>query len=308
MDYYFANQKTNYEQVILTKTLWTCPRPKNRPLEEARRLITDLRRGDVVFHYQNAALRAVSRVTEEAIVSPRPPEYPARPGEGNDGWLVRVEPLVKGLNLGYRDLGSIITVGQQGPLNKDGSGAARKFLSRISAADGQRLLEALNLVVPGVNDSFLGRPSTFWDADDSDVETFGKVRAEQRDLRRHLIAGRVSADCSLCGHELPTTLLIAAHIKPRSQCSEAERRDFETVAMLVCSLGCDALFEWGYIAVNDHGQIMNPRPAVTPRAVEAVTSLLGLRCHAHNVDTAPHFAAHRNTAQQLAGKRTEEVT
>lgn len=304
MDYYFANQSRNYEQVILTKTLWTCPRPKPRSLDEARRLIKDLRCGDVVFHYQKAALRAVSTVTEEAINYPRPPEYPAREGELDDGWLVRVEPFVAGLELGYKDLGSIIAVGQHGPLNSDNSGAAQgKFLSRISAEDGQRLLKALDLVLPGPDDSWLGRPSTFWDGDDSDVEAFGRVRAEQQDLRRHLIAGRTSAGCSLCGRELPINLLIAAHIKPRSQCTEAERRDFQAAAMLVCNLGCDALFEWGYVAVDNQGKIISLRPATTSHAVQAVTAMVGRTCSTHNAATAIHFASHIELVQQREGTR-----
>ncbi|MHA7146470.1 hypothetical protein ACX80U_17315 [Arthrobacter sp. TmT3-37] len=299
MNYYFANQSTNYEQVILSKTLWTCPRPEPRRLDEARRRIMDLRRGDVVFHYQKAALRAVSTVTEEAIKFPRPPEYPAREGEGDDGWLARVEPLITGLELGYKELGSIITVGQHGPLNSDGSGAARgKFLSNVSAEDGRRLLEYLDIAPGDPDDSWLGRPLTFWDGDNSDVEGFNKARAEQQDLRRHLIAGRASAGCSLCGRELPINLLIAAHIKPRSQCTEAERRDFQTVAMLVCNLGCDALFEWGYIAVDDKGIIVSLRPTTTPHAAEAVTGLLGRACSAHSAATASHFASHMSLARQ----------
>jgi hypothetical protein len=302
VNYYFANQSTNYEQVILSKTLWTCPRPKPRPLDEARRRIMDLRHGDVVFHYQKAALRAVSTVTEEAIKFPRPPEYPAREGEGDDGWLVRVEPLITGLELGYKELGSIITVGQHGPLNSDGSGAARgKFLSNVSAEDGRRLLEYLDIAPGDPDDSWLGRPRTFWDGDDSDVEGFNKARAEQQDLRRHLIAGRPSAGCSLCGRELPINLLIAAHIKPRSQCTEVERRDFQTVAMLVCSLGCDALFEWGYITVDDKGIIVSLRPTTTPHAAQAVTDLLGRACSAHTAATAGHFASHMSLARQRYG-------
>lgn len=299
MAYYFANQSRNYEQVIVAKTLWTCPRPAPRNLDEARRLIMDLQPGDVIFHYQKAALRAVSTVTEEAVDHPRPPEYPARDGEKNEGWLVRVEPLVTDLEVGYRRLNSLITVGQQGPLNSDGSGAAQgKFLSQLSVEDRQRLLEEVDVIIPSPDDNWLGRPSTFWDGDASDTEGFGKVRAEQRDLRRHLIAGRTSGECSLCGRELPINLLIAAHIKPRAPCSEAERRNFESVAMLVCNLGCDALFEWGYVAVDEGGRIVSATRPTTPHIREAVGELVARPCSAHSTATADHFASHKEIAER----------
>ena len=304
VSFYFANQKTNYDQVIKTKTLWTCPRPKGA-LKESRRLIKDLRRDDVVFHYKDGALRAVSTVVEEWSNCLRPLEYPARPGELNEGWLVRVEPIITGLELGYGELGTIITLGSPGPLNKDGSGGARKYLSRITAEDGQRLLSKLKLTLPEPDDGWLGHPPSFWDGDDSDVEAFRKVRAEQRRLRRHLIAGRSTVDCALCGRTLPANLLIAAHIKPRSQCSEAERRDFDAVAMLVCNLGCDALFEWGYIGVDEQGHIISLRPTRTLDTGRAVASLEGLRCSAFNSETAPHFAAHANLAQHRDDARTQ---
>ncbi|MFD1846765.1 hypothetical protein [Arthrobacter flavus] len=298
MEYYFANQATNYEQVILSKTLWTCPRPE-RKIDEARRLIHDLRRGDVILHYKDGALRAVSTVTVPAVAHPRPPEYPPRPGEGENGWLVLVEPLRKDINMGYKELGSIIALGQHGPLKSDGRGAAQgKFLSRVSAQDGHKLLDRLHLVIPDPDGSWLGRPPSFWDGDDSDIVRFGKARAEQQDLRHHLIAGRRSALCSLCSRDLPANLLIAAHIKPRSRCSEAERRDFEAVAMLVCNLGCDALFEWGYVAVDHTGHITQVRPSLTPHTEQAVSRLLGLNCPSHNAATAPHFASHLDLAKQ----------
>jgi hypothetical protein len=49
----------------------------------------------------------------------------------------------------------------------------------------------------------------------------------------------------------PVDLLVAAHIKRRSLCSETERRDLHNVAMLACKFGCDALFEEGYWLVSE---------------------------------------------------------
>lgn len=45
----------------------------------------------------------------------------------------------------------------------------------------------------------------------------------------------------------PRRLLVAAHIKPRSQCSDTERIDFDNIGMLACLLGYESLYEHGYI-------------------------------------------------------------
>lgn len=86
------------------------------------------------------------------------------------------------------------------------------------------------------------------------------IRREQGILRGALGIGTGDGTrlhpCGLCGRELPERLLIAAHVKPRSNCSEAERVDIPSVVMIACSLGCDALYEHGYISVGKEGTIL----------------------------------------------------
>lgn len=62
--------------------------------------------------------------------------------------------------------------------------------------------------------------------------------------------------CALCGNHLPPAFLVGAHIKKRAMCSEDERKDFDAVGMLACVLGCDSLFEHGFIAVGQDGHIL----------------------------------------------------
>ncbi len=81
-------------------------------------------------------------------------------------------------------------------------------------------------------------------------------RREQNRLRAALFAGRTAASCDLCGREFPIELLVAAHIKQRSQCSNPERQDLAHVVMSACRFGCDELFERGYIGVDDDGTII----------------------------------------------------
>ena len=91
--------------------------------------------------------------------------------------------------------------------------------------------------------------------DNTDLKTLKSfTRREQNLLRAIILEGKDETDCALCGKTLPSRLIVAAHIKPRSECSLKERTDINVV-MPVCKIGCDDLFEKGYIWVNNLGII-----------------------------------------------------
>jgi len=88
-----------------------------------------------------------------------------------------------------------------------------------------------------------------------DRATIARQRTEQARLRSLLLLGEQEGQCMLCGLMLPASLLVAAHIKPRAHCTRKEQSDFPAVVMLACQMGCDALYERGYITVNEKGAI-----------------------------------------------------
>lgn len=89
-------------------------------------------------------------------------------------------------------------------------------------------------------------------------------RGEQAALKRRLLQGS-TGQCALCGRSLPGAFLIAAHIKKRALCSDDEKRDLANIAMLACTLGCDAVYEHGYITVTPEGTIqISPLAAQIP--------------------------------------------
>nr|WP_062336827.1 HNH endonuclease [Herbidospora sakaeratensis] len=116
-------------------------------------------------------------------------------------------------------------------------------------------------------------------------------RGEQAMLRRLLING--GARCALCGAELPETFLVAAHIKRRTDCEERERRDLDNVAMLACTLGCDSLYEHGYIKVSDGGLVeLSPELVGHPRLHEHASRLAGRAVAAWSDSSRHYFAWH----------------
>ncbi|MCU0649385.1 MAG: hypothetical protein MUF00_15415 [Gemmatimonadaceae bacterium] len=126
------------------------------------------------------------------------------------------------------------------------------------------------------------------------VDAMGRV--EQAYLRRlHVRAdAKGCGSCALCGVKVPTELLVAAHIKQRSSCTSRQRRDAEHVAFAVCVFGCDALYERGWITVDEGGAVrvssMLRSTAALRKAADKYKKRL---CSAHNVHSEPYFEWHR---------------
>ena len=91
-----------------------------------------------------------------------------------------------------------------------------------------------------------------------DIEGKIKLRGEQQALRKVLFGSDRILKCSVCGEEYPRELLVAAHIKKRSRCSDEEKRDLSSVATPMCKMGCDELFERGFIGIKDNSIEISP--------------------------------------------------
>ncbi|MFI7551950.1 hypothetical protein ACIBQ2_19615 [Micromonospora sediminimaris] len=121
----------------------------------------------------------------------------------------------------------------------------------------------------------------------------GKQRGEQPALRRRLLGSVAEAECAICGETYPARFLWAAHIKPRSVCTDTERRDLSHVGMLACVFGCDALFETGYVTVNEDGRVVTTNREPEHKAIaNKLADLEGRPVSAHTKASAPYFAWH----------------
>jgi hypothetical protein len=117
-------------------------------------------------------------------------------------------------------------------------------------------------------------------------------RVEQSYLRGRLFDGKDQATCSLCGRNLPVGLLIAAHVKPRSECSRSERLDVPNIVFSVCLLGCDALYEQGLLGVSKGGRIL-VSTTQSCRAIKAVfRGFRGRVCPEWNSERMKYFNWH----------------
>jgi len=88
-----------------------------------------------------------------------------------------------------------------------------------------------------------------------DQRVQGWRRTEQSKARNRLLRGATQATCVLCNRLMSSEFLIAAHIKRRTDCDDAEKRDIDNNMMLACKFGCDDLFEKGYTSVDQLGNV-----------------------------------------------------
>lgn len=115
-------------------------------------------------------------------------------------------------------------------------------------------------------------------------------RVEQAFLRRRLFGDADEARCTLCGRMLPVGLMIAAHIKPRSECTRVERLDAENIVFGVCLVGCDALYERGLISVKD-GRIVTASHG-SKALRQLLKSYQRRRCPEWSISKKPYFDWH----------------
>ncbi|MCX6499543.1 MAG: hypothetical protein NTU93_12205 [Arthrobacter sp.] len=302
--YWWANQGNNYSTVIEQGSLWAPDvRADGQPGHEDWQALRLMRPGDHVFHYASQQLRAVSIVVAEGVSANRPPGYQPIDGYPH-GTLVLVEPCIVDMEVGLDALRSVFPAGV-GPMNSTGNpgrgyiapipptigGPLSNYLCGGSLAIGtlQKLLQAEGAAATRRSRNFMT----------TDIAGTAFHRAEQRYLRQALL-DRFGSRCAICGRVLPENLLIAAHIKLRSETDEAGRLDFDAAAMLACSLGCDALFELGYITVDIDGRV-RPASTVDPALEQVLKSLSGARCLAFSDATAVNFQFHRQRHGNSAG-------
>ncbi|MGG7509973.1 hypothetical protein [Plantibacter sp. YIM 135249] len=290
MNFWWATQTRNYEAAVSEGSLWTVRRVDGRyPIDRAR--IDQLSPQDVVFHYGKRVdgsnrIGAVSQVLESATHMQRTETYSTPdPLQRNDGRYVPVKVINGNVDISFQRAFELIGYAPGGPFDRD-ERPGQRYLSSLTQLQGNMLLEESNTPIPdGV---FAGMNAR---GGETVRQAIVNQRLEQTYLRQHLLEKR-GAVCEICSRELPANLLVTAHIKRRSSLTDDERWQFDRIAMLACSLGCDALFEHRHIIVDGTGVVRAGTRPASEDARAAVASLVGRRCTAWNRRTRQHFAMH----------------
>lgn len=131
-----------------------------------------------------------------------------------------------------------------------------------------------------------------------DKETVTRRRTEQYILRDYLLKNKKSGSCALCNNDYPISFLATAHIKKRSKCSDDEKKDLNIV-MPACYLGCDKLYEGGYIYVKD-GKIKENTASkeMTEDLNIYISKIKDKDCDYYKKETQKYFKHHESQARK----------
>jgi len=177
-------------------------------------------------------------------------------------------------------------------------------VNAVLGYDPQNVLRGFMVLGQGKSDLFIDRFSPDAQAGayralvrridaDPDRPSNTMIRLEQSSLRGQLLSGRTAAPCAICSEIYPVELLVAAHIKPRAKCSTQEKLD-PHIAVLMCTFGCDALYERGYIVVKS-GAVQSRPTAADPATISLRLSALdGLACPQSTPERSKYFKWHES--------------
>lgn len=307
---FWVNQGQTFEEERRARVLWapklSRPRAGQRagsPRGHWDRML-EASPGDVVFHYSRGGVRAWSTVLAPAFDGPPPFEDPSTRWSA-DGRVLRVDmqELDRPIELDSIPLELRTERDNTGwPFSRRGM-VKQVYLSEVAGALADWLLTEVGLRVDAAQ-----LPA--WPEDgaaDAHIEYRGdrqvviNVRGEQTLLRKHLFGDQLLATCALCGRDLPVAMLVTAHIKRRAETSRSERARTDTV-MPACLIGCDSLFELGYVVVTSWGSVeRGPRRApMTADLSLAVDALIGRTCSVWDESTERYFAHHRRFQEARA--------
>ncbi len=130
-----------------------------------------------------------------------------------------------------------------------------------------------------------------------DTERKAKSRVEQKYLREYLFKENKYAECGICNNEYPVSLLVAAHIKKRSECTLEEKKD-KSIVMPMCNFGCDELYENGYISVKEGSVIQIKKEPMTPLIQDYIDKIEGKYCKYWNESTSEYFNWHSEDSKK----------
>jgi len=114
-------------------------------------------------------------------------------------------------------------------------------------------------------------------------------RNEQQLLRQLLFQNEITFKCAICREMRPVNIMVAGHIKPRTKCTFEEKTDPQIV-MPICKVGCDELFEKGYLIIDSEGYIKeNDSKQYTSDLSKFIKNIVGNKCEYFNEHTSKYF-------------------
>jgi len=206
--------------------------------------------GDLALFSRDGGIKATAIVTAK-FHSPRlAVELWDRDADGDTWEYMYALDEVRNVDIAYPEFNAIVGYKDnyiiQG-FNVLDSEKSIKFLDRFEYWSETHVPEITELAF---NEALTGLDGEL------DQKVQGWRRTEQSKARNRLLRGATTGTCLFCNRKINAEFLIAAHIKRRADCNNAEKRDIDNNMMLACKFGCDDLFEKGCISVDEEGHVV----------------------------------------------------
>jgi hypothetical protein len=249
--------------------------------------------GDVVLFSGDRLIRAAGVVVEKTSAPSLAAALWGRDAEDHSSWdHVYLLEDVQLINISVPEFNRM--VGYQENLDIRGFTVMDETRSARFLDAFERFSDAHPAPVTPQKYARLVRNANFVPGEPTDATGLRKFRKEQQALRSLLFGDNDYATCALSGNSYPVNFLVATHVKPRAFCDEQERMDWEHIVMPACKFGCDELYEQGYIAVENGGEIVvrhNMRR--TPEIERYIAQFAQKKCSHWSAASEPYFAWRR---------------
>ncbi|WP_207799729.1 HNH endonuclease [Candidatus Cryosericum hinesii] len=270
--YWWVNHRQTFVAELNGGYIWSPKKNANGATNETYDNLTRVRAGDVVFSYAQGVIKAVGVAIGDHREQEKPSEY-GRAGDAwaRNGWLVPIEwtPLETPIApVAHMDEIAPLLPRRHSPLQQDGRGNQGCYLASISTELGELVLRLVQQERPTAAGAVFSLQSeakadeeeaNLWAQNMEETEKQQLIMARKGQGRFRLNVGAIETKCRLTGTS-DGTFLIASHIKPWADSSNAERLDANNGFLFAPHV--DKLFDGGWISFSDAGEILCANDAV----------------------------------------------
>jgi putative restriction endonuclease len=267
MKYWWVNQNKTFKQEVPGGFLWSPKTKSNGHRNQFYVNMCEVSKGDIVFSFCDAQIKAIGLVADVAQSTPKPDFGLAGNQWGDEGWLVPME--FKEFSNPIRPKDYIEEIrpylpAKYSPLQDSGDGLQSVYLAAIPelmagvlvSIIGAEFQSALNILNPDVID--LGDQGEKAEEDlkgRTDIGSTVKMALVKSRRGQGIFKTNVRLNESGCRVTGTTDIkhLRASHIKPWSICNDEEKLNGCNGLLLAPHI--DHLFDRGFITFHDNGDI-----------------------------------------------------
>ncbi|MGY3959563.1 HNH endonuclease [Aeromonas popoffii] len=272
MAFWWVNHKQTYGAEVGGGYIWSPKANRNGSKNQTYINLTLTRPGDIVISYASGLIKAIGLVSAPCSEQSKPSEF----GSAGDAWsdagwevLIDWEVLAKPIRpKDHLELIAPLLPSKNSPLQPNLNGNQGCYLAGISDELGNLVLSLANRVNPFFTDAVEQHQAELeGDAIEADIKASALESTEKLQLVKSrrgqgLFRSRLEQlepACRVTG-VTNKALLIASHIKPWSECDNAERLDGNNGLLL--SPHIDKLFDRGWITFTDAGDLLCAEPCI----------------------------------------------